>query len=395
MTKKIRILLFFLATLAVGASFVAYFLTKSPDRNYCKLAQKELEIVLEEIESVRGLSPQTSVEIEVVTRSWIEKNWALPFANSQREEIFYEETIYKALFLLPQNANLTQIKIDQFKATMAAAVGDKIFITREFFDPYDEVKALEILSHETTHIIQRHHFSIPERATHDGRQARSALIEGDALITAENFVLYHFGIKLQDSSNASYSPIEEIWLFPYKYGKSFVKNLLEVGGWKKVNFALENPPNTTEQILHPEKYFTCEGFVVPSAPSLEEGGWKRVKSDRLGEHVILTVLSTSLPENEAGEAAEGWNGDNLTLYIKDDGFLVEWIILWDTKLDALQFEEAFLKVLEKRGERITPELWRCNDRYVLLYVKEEKTAVVISNDFEAINNSLVFIRTNS
>ena len=395
MRKKTRILLFFLATLVVGAFFVAYFLIEPLDRNYRNLAQKELEIVLEEIESVRGLSPQTNVEIEVVTRSWIEKNWALPFTKSQREEIFYEETIYKALFLLPPNANLTQIRIDQFKATMAAAVGDKIFITREFFDPYDEVKALEILSHETTHIIQRHHFSIPERSTHDGIQAISALIEGDALITAESFILYHFGIQLQDSSNISYSPIEEIWLFPYKYGKSFVRNLLEVGGWDRVNLALENPPNTTEQILHPEKYFACEGFVVPSAPSLEEGGWKRVKSDRLGEHVILKVLSTSLPEKEAEEAAEGWGGDNLTLYIKDDGFLLEWIILWDTKLDALQFEEAFLKVLEERGERITPELWRCNDRYVFLFVKEEKAAVLVSSDFEAINNFLVFIRKNS
>jgi len=392
MRKEIKSFLVLLAALVVIASFAAYSLLKSPDKEYFKLAHDELEVVLEEIREVRGLNPKTDISIEVVTISWIEENWALPYAESQREEIYYEEIIYKALFLLPSEANLTEIRINQFKATMAAAVGDKVYLTKEYFDPSDELKALEILAHEITHIIQRQHFNPPERSTHDGKQARSALIEGDALITAEEFVLHHFGIKIGDLSNMSYSPIEEVWLFPYKYGRSFVRGLLEAGGWDMVNSALKNPPNTTEQILHPEKYLACEGFVVPDSPSLEGMGWKRIKSDRMGEHFILTILSTSLSEERATEAAKGWNGDNLTLYMDNDAFMIEWVIVWDSEQDATQFAGSFQELLEKRGDRLPSGVWYCIDRYVFLHVSEASMIILISNDLEAINASLPLIK---
>ena len=386
MRKEVLCFIAALSLIVLGAS-VAYFRARSSDRGYCEQVRKQMEVVLKEIEEVRGLTPPTRVDVKVVTRSWIEENWAIPFVKSKKDEILYEEMIYKALFLLPPDANLTQIRIDQFKATMAAAVGDAVYVTREFFDPNNEVKALEILSHEVTHIIQRHHFNLKERSTLDGEQARSAIIEGDALITAEKFVLHHFGVQLR-GLNGSYSPIEEIWLFPYKYGRSFVRHLLEIGGWDEVNRALKNPPNTTEQILHLNKYLSCEGFLEVNAPSLDGEGWKRAKSDRMGEHVILTILLTSISEEKAKEAAEGWNGDNLTLYLCDNGYLLEWVILWDSYEDALEFKESFQALLEDKGNRISPEIWYCANRYVFFHVSEEKTMILISSNLTAIENSI-------
>jgi len=108
----------------------------------------------------------------------------------------------------------------------------------------------------------------------------------------------------------------------------------------------------------------------------------------MGEHVILTILLTSISEEKAKEAAEGWNGDNLTLYLCDNGYLLEWVILWDSYEDALEFKESFQALLEDKGNRISPEIWYCANRYVFFHVTEEKTMILISSNLTAIENSI-------
>ena len=69
--------------------------------------------------------------------------------------------------------------------------------------------------------------------------------------------MYHIPGQVLDLDGEGYlasRPMENAFLFPYREGAQFVAALLDVGWWPAVNAAYLDPPVSTEQILHPEKY---------------------------------------------------------------------------------------------------------------------------------------------
>ena len=48
--------------------------------------------------------------------------------------------------------------------------------------------------------------------------------------------------------------ISESMIFPYFKGMVFCAKLTNEGGWAAIDEVYRNPPLSTEQILHPEKY---------------------------------------------------------------------------------------------------------------------------------------------
>ena len=81
--------------------------------------------------------------------------------------------------------------------------------------------------------------------------------------------------------------LRESLLFPYTGGLNFVQTL-QAGGWEAVNDAFANPPASTEQILHPEKYVGRRGSrstsTLPDDLAARMGdGWKVGLEDTFGE----------------------------------------------------------------------------------------------------------------
>ena len=54
--------------------------------------------------------------------------------------------------------------------------------------------------------------------------------------------------------DAAPAVIRQSMLFPYEQGLRFVRTLYAQGGWDAVNDAYRDPPRSTEQLLHPERY---------------------------------------------------------------------------------------------------------------------------------------------
>src|SRR5690606_2769545 len=100
--------------------------------------------------------------------------------------------------------------------------------------------------------------------------ARTALIEGDAT-TAEVLYLVENDLIDQileesedyDSTAVDDAPffLSETLYFPYNEGAEFVMSFWTEGGWDAVDAVWQNPPSTSEQILHPEKYVDGEGAI--------------------------------------------------------------------------------------------------------------------------------------
>ena len=347
------------------------------DIEYSRTAEAVFTDVSREMGKIRGLPLLDRVELKIVTVSWVRENWGWKQVEAASREIEIEERMYKALFLIPENVSLQEVKVQQAGSILAASWEDKVYIVKEYFNPYDKPKAKETFAHELTHILQGRHFKTPERRTHDAKQAWSALIEGDAGLTAKECIKTEAdpnpsALTLAQKASFSYiyaskmpDSLTRIWLFPYDYGENFCKALYANGGWTRVNQAYEDPPQTTEQIIHPEKYLEGEWYADVEAPPPNASGWINAKTDRLGEHFILVMLETHLSTSESAEAAEGWNGDNFTLYEKGNDYMFTWRILWDTEEDAVQFSGTFAEMMSALGaEGLAMDLWKVRGEYV-------------------------------
>ncbi|MEM3044432.1 MAG: hypothetical protein QXV77_02930 [Candidatus Bathyarchaeia archaeon] len=295
---------------------------------------------------VRGLNPPQTVKLNVVNLRWVEENWARGGGDDPRLEV--EEAIYKALMLIPDDLSLAAVQRRQTLSIMAAASAGEIYIVEDYFNPLDQIEASKTLTHELTHIVQGYYFPGRTPSTHDESKAWNSLIEGDASYTADRYAEHlrsPKGLSIHGWNGEIPPPLMELWLFPYRYGVGFVSHLYSVGGWNLVNEAYYNPPRTTEQVIHPEKYLAGEGFQGVDLPE-PKGGYEVIRTDRLGEHFIKVFLSSHVGLEEGVKASTGWNGDNFTYYKVDGEDFFAWGIAWDTHEDQVEFHESMEKLME-------------------------------------------------
>ncbi len=330
---------------------------------------------------VRGLTPPQTSKLHVVNLRWVEENWGGVYHDPQLK---VEEDIYKALMMIPEDLSLIDVRKQQTLRILAAASSGEIYVVEEYFNPLDRVEGSKVMAHELTHIVQGNYFPDRNPSSYDASKAWAALIEGDASLTAdmyaEKFRISH-GYTTSGASQSMPSPLVELWLFPYRYGSSFVSHLHTVGGWNLVDEAYYRLPNTTEQIMHPMKYLNGEGFRSLASPTPREE-YNIVRTDRLGEHFIRVFLSAHLDFKESEMASSGWDGDNFTYYRVGGESMFTWSIAWDTRKDQQEFHDAvgsLMSAVEATSQE--HETWRIGWRYIRLKEDEDNiTYLVISSN---------------
>ena len=214
------------------------------------------------------------------------------------------------------------------------------------------------LAHAMAHALLEQHFQISERLKEvigglDAFLTLNSLLEGDATVVQTEYAVRHLTpqqqgelIQLSEASearpifqNAPYS-LRRIIEFIFNGAVPFVKAIRAYGGWEAVNRLYEDPPGSTEQLLHPEKYIAGEMPVPVSLPDLSSSlgpRWVELQRDVLGELSLLIYLETQT-RRRADAAAAGWGGDQFSLLRSPTGeeYLVA-LIAWDTPDDAREF----------------------------------------------------------
>ena len=246
---------------------------------------------------------------------------------------------------------------------------------------------MSIAVHELTHALQDQHFDLDSMMDEindpsDVLMARSALVEGDATLVMVEYARETMsqpplieeksvsGVMMQNiagammSASLSKAPpaLQAMLIFPYVSGLRFVHALAREQGVDKIDRAFKNPPQSTEEILHPEKYFAKKrSFSIPELPPPPKGATvepgKAPFEDRLGEFVISTLLGTYVSPLEASSGAAGWGGDLLGYFPRKGeryGVLL-WRTLWDTEREAKEFQARLVAAYTKRFDR-SPEL---------------------------------------
>jgi hypothetical protein len=142
--------------------------------------------------------------------------------------------------------------------------------------------------------------------------------------------------------------------------------------------AFSDPPRSSEQLFHPEKYWDPARRDDPKIVHITNitavlgKDWKYLSSDVLGEMgvSILTADPDDAPATFDERVAhwlgpgcttlesEGWGGDRLDVYESRTGAaLVVWASVWDTELDAKQMamgvpeRPGIERCVERRGDR--------------------------------------------
>ena len=199
-----------------------------------------------------------------------------------------------------------------------------------------------IYAHELIHALQDQHFDL-ERIIDEANQGRNrdrrlavhALFEGDA-----NFIMMAFLHRLMEldpgAVSRAYAALPELQIdkalpdiiiqaieFPYRNGHDFVEQLTHALGWKGVNAAFrDNPPSTTEQIYHPQRYLAGEGPIpvdMPDATAIVGEGWQLSYDGPVGEFYLRQHLALYLNPPQVDSVASGWGGDRLQIYTDDTG----------------------------------------------------------------------------
>ncbi|MFQ6086308.1 MAG: hypothetical protein ACE5OY_08640, partial [Candidatus Bathyarchaeia archaeon] len=142
--ERIAIILVCLALTLV--TFWAIQIGGGPDgeSEYRLAAERLFEEVASRYERFRGLSPGEG-GLKIVTADWVEENWAREYVEGAAQEIELEEEIYKSLFLIPQDVNLSELEVREAVFLAAAWKGD-IYIVQEYFDPFNRMEARKVFA---------------------------------------------------------------------------------------------------------------------------------------------------------------------------------------------------------------------------------------------------------
>jgi len=232
------------------------------------------------------------------------------------------------------------------------------------------------LAHELTHALDDQHFDIgPHGASgflSDRAVADAALSEGSATIAMFEYLALTqaagqelpAGVRSRlleeldqlalPASTGLPRYVREAFLFSYAAGARFVDRLQGSGGWAAVDDAFsEDPPLSSEQIMHPRKYEAGEGPVpvrLRGVRAALPSGAQVIARGDLGEFDTAQFLRDANGRRRSEEAAAGWGGSALELWRLPGGgdvLVLAWA--WDTSRDVLEFEAAAELSVDRLG----------------------------------------------
>lgn len=371
--------------------------------------------IAKQVAVIRGLGLKTPLDKGISTRDELRAELIKKINEEYTPaEIKAEGQVYKRLGLMPRELDYKELILDLLVEQIAGFYDPE---TKKLFIMAGLPQTLQrpTMAHEIFHGLQDQHFDLlAMQAPFSGKEngdfqlARSALFEGDATVLMLDYTLHEnkqlpttdaqgnplvttfaqmpmvtsllsnitldkiFAVEklsgkdgeatLEDSALNRVPPfIRESLTFPYISGLRFVVLAHQrLGSWEKVNELYADAPVSTEQIIHPERYFARDMPVLLSFdPSSALPGYTKIYENVFGEFQMHMSLRSHLidarPEGapvigvQINEAAAGWGGDKLIAMSDDSGdVIVVHMSAWDTVADAREYYEGLNVALSTR-----------------------------------------------
>jgi len=347
--------------------------TSTPGSNLPSDVERQMDQIQVEVMQIRGLTLKEPLIRDVLTPEQLQDKVMNEFFEEYSEEdAALDALVFHVWGLLEAEFDLIGFYKELYSEQIAGYYDTE---TKEMYVVQGEGffgNERMTYAHEFTHALQDQTYDLREgmqinpehcEVNTEYCAAVKALVEGDATMTQFTWFWRYATPEDQEQVQRAYetyeSPvfdsapgfIREDLMFPYLYGLEFVQSLYDRGGWDAVDAAYADPPVSTEQILHPDRYPSDQPVSV-ELPNLEVvlgDGWKEIYNNVMGQWSTYLLLTQSidpaaqLPVDVARQAAAGWGGDAYAAMLFEETqqilLLHRW--LWDTSADAEEFWNAF------------------------------------------------------
>lgn len=365
-----------------------------------------MDTVEHQVTELRGLEPQRPVTRTLYTRSELQDYLIAELEEDMTPEEARGTVIEMAAFdLLPLDTDLWDLLVGLYTEQIAGfydSDADSFTVVEDDgdFGALDKT----VYAHEFVHALQDQAYDLdaldPGDANDDASIAVTALVEGDASLTMQLYALQFLDSTelyeaLSESMNIESTMLENAptvivaqMNFPYDSGLAFAQVLYEEGGFEAIDQAFANPPQSTEQILHPERYLAGELPQVVSLPTLTDtlgAGWDYVDGNVLGEFGLRLYLGDYLDDRLVAAAADGWGGDWYAVHtdVETGGIVMVLKVVWDEEAEATEFLGAF-RAFRKAHLGSSPVGESCweNEDVVCAYQSGDETLIIRAPDLE-------------
>ncbi|HEX8968534.1 MAG TPA: hypothetical protein VF937_11675 [Chloroflexota bacterium] len=321
-----------------------------------------------DISTLRGLTARSDVPLRFLDQTALHRYYLDRFNQdylpSERES---DQKLLAALGLINPNDSVVQILLDVLQEQILGAYNqdDKVmYLLADNGQLGPDEKGT--FAQEFDHALQDQYFDlntlVPKHPANDDRSlAVQALTEGDATLTQRlwaqrNLTQQELNQLGQNSGSSKLlsAPLflREQLLFPYADGFTFVRQIYQTSGFAGIDAVYRDPPQSTSQILHIDKYRAHVAPIEVSLPDLSSGslgdGWRTINSNVFGE-LDLRLMLTQLTDSTHGvQGASGWAGDRWEL-LENNGRLALVIkSVWDSDASAQGFFDTFGQALSNR-----------------------------------------------
>ena len=397
-------------------------LPSNPEPLGIDMGREELQLAIEErVASITGLPVPVATVVRFITREEFREEIKVESEDQlTMEELELLQGFCVILDLCAASDDLSQ----SIEDTVAEGVaGTYVYEDKQITTVLDNgtfgVVEWTTFAHEYAHALQDSKYDLanlgPKNASDDQSTAISALIEGSAIV-AENLFIESLSEDLQqeiaativealenedndDPEAVSETPriISETFGWAHSEGLDFVSYLYFQDGIGAIDRAFSDLPQSTEQILHPQKYLEGEGpdlVELPDISSAVGNGWAEQEVGTLGELMTGIYLGTFVDQELASSAAEGWGGDLYTLLKDDqDRWMIAMLHSWDSAVEAEEYFRVYVHFVNAKSQGLwesEPDvdgnlMWTGEDGAVYLAVDEDLTLTIVGPDPAAVD----------
>jgi hypothetical protein len=212
----------------------------------------------------------------------------------------------------------------------------------------------------------------------DGSLARLAVMEGQASWLMAEYLARKAGQSLETSpalldtmahsieSGANEFPVfeseplylRETLVFPYSQGMLFQNAVYRRRKQQAFDEVFRKPPVSTQQILHPDTYFSGLEPTRPALPQLPEAhGYKRIAEGTVGELDHSVLLEQYAGRQESKAISPDWRGGAYALLERrsPERVVLLYAVEWKDAASAARYFKLYRQVLEKKWKHLAIE----------------------------------------
>jgi len=336
------------------------------------------------VSKLRGLTFKHAVQPELLTPAEFRARVHETFVSeNKRADLSGTAKVLVTLGVIPANLDLytflQRLQEEQIAGFYDSKAKKLVVRANDIKDPSPLDRVL--LAHELTHALTDQYYDLTridalQKARKDDEQeAFLSLAEGDAQLTMQLYAQQVLTPAEQQqlaeesaampSSNLDSAPkfISDELGFPYTTGLEFVTQLHSRGGFAAVDRAYDDPPKSTEQIIHPARYIDARDdpvtVTLPDIAAKLGAGWKKIDDGGVGELDLRDIADfgggQGLSEQQARTAAAGWDGGRYAGFSSTAGTLVAQEFVFDSESEAREAQHALSDWLALRYGNVGKE----------------------------------------